>query len=279
MTRDYVLDQGFADERKRIAGMEALWDPGSRRCSTNSASATGWKMPRGRRGRRVAGRVDGGARRSRDGDRHRHPVHRASGLRMRSTCAASTSARTSLPQAEFDLVHARLVLEHLTDRTADPRAVGIAPCALAAGSSSRTTTGLASVSGARIPVLDNSGPRRFSNFMEQAGFERDYGRRVVEELDRRRPSPISAGRAVPGSIDSSSPGFDFFRLSFESLRGALVDAGMLSAEEADAASARFGETDARLHADDDGRNRPPRLIRQRNPLRRRNTAVTAARPS
>jgi 2-polyprenyl-3-methyl-5-hydroxy-6-metoxy-1,4-benzoquinol methylase len=29
MTRDYVLDQGFAEERKRLSGMESLWDPGS----------------------------------------------------------------------------------------------------------------------------------------------------------------------------------------------------------------------------------------------------------
>ena len=35
--------------------------------------------------------------------------------------------------------------------------------------------------------------------------------------------------------------FDFFRLTFESLRGVMMDAGLLSAEEADAASARFGE--------------------------------------
>jgi hypothetical protein len=42
-------------------------------------------------------------------------------------------------------------------------------------------------------------------------------------------------------IDSSSPGFDFFRLSFESLRGAIVDAGLLSAQEAEAASVWFGE--------------------------------------
>jgi hypothetical protein len=42
-------------------------------------------------------------------------------------------------------------------------------------------------------------------------------------------------------IDSTSPGFDFFRLSFESLRSGIVDAGLLSAEEADAASARFSE--------------------------------------
>jgi len=30
MTRDYVYDQGSAEERARIVGTEALWDPGSR---------------------------------------------------------------------------------------------------------------------------------------------------------------------------------------------------------------------------------------------------------
>ena len=40
-------------------------------------------------------------------------------------------------------------------------------------------------------------------------------------------------------LDSKSPGFDFFRLTYESLRGALVDEGLLSAEEAEVASARF----------------------------------------
>jgi hypothetical protein len=30
MTRGYIYDQGFAEERARISGMEALWDPGSR---------------------------------------------------------------------------------------------------------------------------------------------------------------------------------------------------------------------------------------------------------
>jgi Methyltransferase domain len=41
------------------------------------------------------------------------------------------------------------------------------------------------------------------------------------------------------------PDFDFFRLSFESLRDAVVDAGLLSRAEADVAAARFAE-DRRL---------------------------------
>jgi hypothetical protein len=42
-------------------------------------------------------------------------------------------------------------------------------------------------------------------------------------------------------IDSSSPGFDFFRLSLESLRDPVVEAGLLSREDADAVAARFGQ--------------------------------------
>jgi hypothetical protein len=50
---------------------------------------------------------------------------------------------------------------------------------------------------------------------------------------------VSVSKArIPASDD---PGFDFFRLSFESLRGAIVDAGLLSAEDADAVAAGFGE--------------------------------------
>jgi hypothetical protein len=47
------------------------------------------------------------------------------------------------------------------------------------------------------------------------------------------------GRALV--IDSHSPGFDFFRLSFESLRDAVVDVGLLSRADADAAAVRFAE--------------------------------------
>jgi hypothetical protein len=52
------------------------------------------------------------------------------------------------------------------------------------------------------------------------------------------------GRALV--IDSRSPGFDFFRLSFENLRDAVVGAGLLSREDAEWAAARFAE-DRRVH--------------------------------
>ena len=78
------------------------------------------------------------------------------------------------------------------------------------------------------------------SFMERAGFERHYGRQVVADLAGAGLKDVRGeGRAKV--IDSSSPGFDFFRLSFESMRGAVVDAGVISREDADAAAARFGE--------------------------------------
>ncbi len=43
MTRDYVLDQGFALERARLSGMEALWDAGSRALLEELGIGTGWK--------------------------------------------------------------------------------------------------------------------------------------------------------------------------------------------------------------------------------------------
>jgi hypothetical protein len=42
-------------------------------------------------------------------------------------------------------------------------------------------------------------------------------------------------------IDSTSPGIDFFRLSMESVRDAVVEAGLVLVEDADAASARLRE--------------------------------------
>ena len=60
-------------------------------------------------------------------------------------------------------------------------------------------------------------------FMQQAGFEPRYGRRVVAELAAAGLTDVRGERRAL-IIDSRSPGFDFFRLSFESLRDAVVNA-------------------------------------------------------
>ena len=42
MARDYVYDQGFAQERERLRGIESLWDPGSQALIDELGIAPGW---------------------------------------------------------------------------------------------------------------------------------------------------------------------------------------------------------------------------------------------
>jgi SAM-dependent methyltransferase len=237
MTRDYVYDQGFADERARISGMEALWDPGTRALLDELGIGNGWKC--------LEVGAGGGSMVEWMAGRGAHVTAIDIDTRFIESLASDAievrrvDLRTDeLPQAEFDLVHARLVLEHLNDRR-------------------QILDGLAATlrAGGWIVIEDydwscfgfeGDDPEvarvaeAILGFMQQAGFERDYGRRVVAEIaDAGFVDVRGEGRVR--IIDSTSPGFDFFRLSFESLRGAVVEAGMLSAEEAEAASARFGE--------------------------------------
>jgi SAM-dependent methyltransferase len=237
VTRDYVYDQGFAQERARIAGMEALWDPGSQALLDELGIGPGWKCLE----------VGAGGGSLVEWMTERGATVTAIDIDTRFIDALASEAievrrvdvRTDeLPQAEFDLVHARLVLEHLTERR---EILGRLAATLRPGGwivIEDYDWGAFGLEG-EDPMF-NRVAEAIMTFMAQAGFERDYGRRVVDDLEAAGLTEVR-GEGRLRVVDSTSPGFDFFRLSFESLRGALVDAGLLSADEAEAASARFGE--------------------------------------
>jgi SAM-dependent methyltransferase len=237
MSRGYVYDQGYAEERKRIAGMEALWDPGSRALLAELGIGKGWKCLEvgaggGSMVKWMAGR--GASVLAVDIDTRFVEALASDSVEVRRMDIRSEE----LPQTEFDLVHARLVLEHLPDRTQILRrlADALRPGGwIVIEDYDWTNFAFSDEDPAMTKVADV-----IMSFMQQAGFERDYGRRVVNEIADAGFTDVR-GEGRLRVIDSSSPGFDFFRLSFESLRQTLVDTGMLSAEEADAASARFGE--------------------------------------
>jgi SAM-dependent methyltransferase len=237
MSRGYVYDQGYAEERKRIAGMEALWDPGSRALLAELGIGKGWKCLEvgaggGSMVKWMAGR--GASVLAVDIDTRFVEALASDSVEVRRMDIRSEE----LPQTEFDLVHARLVLEHLPDRTQILRrlAGALRPGGwIVIEDYDWTNFAFSDEDPAMTKVADV-----IMSFMQQAGFERDYGRRVVNEIADAGFTDVR-GEGRLRVIDSSSPGFDFFRLSFESLRQTLVDTGMLSAEEADAASARFGE--------------------------------------
>ena len=151
-------------------------------------------------------RVDGGPR----GPRHR----RSTSTPVSSSTLASDSIEVrrvdlredELPQAEFDLVHARLVLEHLTDRRQilDRLVATLRP-------------------GGWIVIEDydwscygfeDEGPgfREIADavmgFMATAGFERDYGRRVVSDMEAAGLTDIRGeGRARSDRLDISGVRF------------------------------------------------------------------------
>jgi len=244
MPSDYVYDQGFAEERARLAGMESLWDPGSQALLDELGIGTGEKAWRclelgaggGSLVQWMAGR--GASVLAVDIDtRFVEP------LAGDSIEVQRLDIRTDeLPNGEFDLIHSRLVLEHLADRRQilDRLVAALRPGGwLVIEDYDWTPFGFEGTDDQLERVT-----AAILAFMQRAGFEPHYGRRVVADLAAAGLRDVR-GEGRARVIDSSTASFDFFRLSFESLRGAVVDAGLISREDADAAAARFGE-DRRL---------------------------------
>jgi SAM-dependent methyltransferase len=235
MTRDYVYDQGFADERRRIGGMEALWDPGSKALFTELGIGKGWKcLEVGAGGGSLVEwmAAQGASVLAVDIDTRFVEQLASDSIEVRRL----DIREADLPQAEFDLVHSRLVLEHLTDRK---QILDRLIATLRPGGWIVIEDYDWNPFGFQDSSLDHIADA-IMTFMEQAGFQRDYGRHVVDDLAAAGLADVR-GEGRARIIDSSSPGVDFFRLSFESLKGALADAGLITAEEADAVSARLAE--------------------------------------
>lgn len=241
MTRDYVLDQGFAEERARLSSMEALWDPGTQALLDELGIGPGWRcLEVGAGGGSLCEWMAArGAHVTAVDIDTRYVDHLASDD---ITVRRVDIREDELPESEFDLVHSRLVLEHLTDRVQilDRLVATLKPGGwMVTEDYDWTNYGF------------EDGTRGFSDisdvildFMSTAGFERDYGRRVVSDMEAAGLCDIR-GEGRARLIDSKSPGFDFFRLSFESLRDAVVKAGLLSAEDAANATTVFDD-DRRL---------------------------------
>ncbi|RDH74578.1 SAM-dependent methyltransferase [Mycolicibacterium moriokaense] len=235
MTRDYTFDQGFAQERRRLSAMEALWDPGSQALLDELGVGDGWRcLEVGAGGGSLVQWMAGrGAHVTAIDIDTRFVDHLASGqIEVRRL-----DLRTDeLPRAQFDLVHARLVLEHLNDRRQilDRLAAALRP----GGWIVIEDYDWSCFGFEEQDDSDDAVGQAILAFMEKAGFQRDYGRKIVADLiDAGLTDVRGEGRArvvAPGE-----PGFDFFRLSFESLRGALVDAGELAVSDAESASSRF----------------------------------------
>lgn len=237
MRRDYIYDQGFSEERARLAGIESLWDPGSQALLDELGLGAGWRcLEVGAGGGSMVAWMAGRGATVVAIDIDTRFVEPLAGDAIEVRRA---DLRTDeLPEGEFDLVHARLLLEHLTERRRilDRFAAALRPGGwLVIEDYDWSSFGFEDADPRFEQVTE-----AVITFMQQAGFEPRYGRRVVADMAAAGLTDVR-GEGRARVIDSNSPGFDFFRLSFESLRDAVVAAGLLSREDADAAAARFAE--------------------------------------
>lgn len=241
----YVYDQAWTEERARLAGIEALWDDGTQQvllaCGVQPGAAvlevgagggsiSSWLAEQvGPSGRVLATDID---------TRFVDALASDSVEVRRADVVAD-----ELPEGEFDVVHIRLVLEHLTQRETalDKLIRALRP-------------------GGRIVVedydwtafgfdpaaeMEQRATDAVLGFMARAGFEATYGRRVVSSLVARGLTEV---RGVGRShiIDADHPGYAFFRLSFEQLAPAVVQAGLLDEAEARDVAQRMASGDYRV---------------------------------
>jgi SAM-dependent methyltransferase len=241
----YAFDQGWHDERARLAGIEALWDAGTQALLADSGAVAG---------ARVLGAGAGGdsvvtwLAHQVGTSGHILAVDRDVRF-VESLRSATVDVRQGdlvtgdLPESEFDLVHARLVLEHIPERdqVLDHLVRALRPGgALVLEDYDWTAFGFDSADG-----IEQRATEGILELMAAAGFDRTYGRRIVGALANRGFDDVhGGGRSVV--IDNTHPGFAFFRLSFEQLAPAAIKAGLMTVEDASVVGERLREGGLRI---------------------------------
>jgi ubiquinone/menaquinone biosynthesis C-methylase UbiE len=233
----YVYDQGWADERARLAGIEALWDRGTQALLARRGARPGAAVLEGGAGggsivQWLADQVGPQGRvMATDLDTRFVSELASEVVEVRQADVVTDE----LPEGEFDVVHTRLLLEHLAERE---RALDRLVAALRPGGTlvveDYDWTAFGFESGAD---LEQRAAESIMTLMSRSGFDPGYGRRIVGSLAARGLGELRGeGRSLV--IDEKHPGFAFFRLSFEQLAPMAVQAGLL--DEAAAQKVRAG---------------------------------------
>ena len=241
----YAYDAAWQQERARLAGIEALWEPGSRallgalgveagaRCleiGAGGGALVEWLAERvGPRGAVLATDLD---------PRFVEPLAGATVEVRRHDITTGPPERDA-----FDVVHARLVVEHLPD----PRAAvaNMAAAVRPGGWLVVEDYDWTAFGGDPPDALIARVAAGVTGFMAMGGFDPLYGRRVVSDLAAAGLAEVRGeGRQLV--IDDAHPGFAFFRLSFEALRDGAIAAGTIDPADADAFAARLAEGGLRV---------------------------------
>ena len=131
------------------------------------------------------------------------------------------------PPGEFDVVHARLLVEHLPfDATLDALLAAVRPGGFLLV---EDLDHVSAVPDRPVPELDRAQDAILS-FMSKAGFDPYCGRRLWSALRERGLADVHAEGSVT-LMHSDSPGMDFYRFSLEALGPTLVENGALAQDE------------------------------------------------
>ena len=236
----YAYDQGWKDERARLAGIEALWDPGTRALLAAHGAVPGASvLEAGAGGGSVVEWL--ASQVAPDGRVLAVDIDVRFVEPLRSTTVEVRQAdlvADELPEAAFDLVHSRMVLEHLAERDAvlDKLVRSLRPGGtLVVEDYDWTAFGFESADDSDDRVIEG-----ILGLMSSMGYDREYGRKLVGALASRGLEPVHGeGRSLV--IDQEHPGFSFFRLSFEQIVPVAVEAGLVTAEDAAVVGERFGD--------------------------------------
>jgi SAM-dependent methyltransferase len=238
--RDYAYDNARAAQDQRLRTLEALFDPGTIDELEARGVGRGWScLEVGAGGGSIAlwlaDRVapDGAVLATDldttvlDGLSHPNLSVRVHDL-----------LEDELPEAAFDLVHARLLIAWLPD----PReALGRLIAALKPGGW-LLAEDLDFASAVADPRMGAELGARFARIVEahhaviaaRHGFDPGYGRRLARDLaDAGLTDGGHRGRA--SMWRGGEPGGEIWRMSLEQLRDGIVDSGLMDAREADAA--------------------------------------------
>ena len=143
------------------------------------------------------------------------------------------------PPGQFDVVHARLLVEHLPfDAALDALLAAVRPGGFLLV---EDLDQVSAVPHPPAPELD-AVQEAVLGFMSKAGHDPNCGRRLWGALRERGLTDVHAEGAVT-LMHPGNPGIDFYRFTLEALGPALVEQGALSQSDLDGARAALANPD------------------------------------
>jgi SAM-dependent methyltransferase len=241
----YLLDNAWREGRARLDAVEDFLDPGTIALLERRGVGAGWTcLEAGAGGGSIAewlaSRVGTNGRvLATDLDtRHLIEITRLANVEVRRHDIVADV----LPEAAFDLVHARLVLEHLRARNAvlHRLARALKPGGWLLIESVDYASAIA-VSELGAPEHMRSQAARLSAF-ETSGVDVNYGRRLPRAF--REAGLVEVGNEGRVYVmEGGSPGARWFELSMRQLRKRLVSEGGISDAEIDRVLGLFADPD------------------------------------